>query len=203
MVTPSSRLTFTILAALLGIFLCSGRADDDPDSDLDGDGLTAAVEWQLGTDPNNLDSDGDGMRDGWEVTYGFNPLVDDGQASLDPDGDNSTNAQESTAASNPFIWDTDDDGLGDGEDSSPLNAAAGGVFTMRVPLEYAGHGFTISVSGSDPKTGYWVSDSHTLSGLIDWNTRQAIYSTPLRPLRYFDYGVEDTTIQVSASFQAG
>jgi hypothetical protein len=36
--------------------------------DRDGDGLTNEVEKRLGTDPDNSDTDGDGLLDGWEVT---------------------------------------------------------------------------------------------------------------------------------------
>jgi hypothetical protein len=39
----------------------------DPKSDNDGDGLTAACEYRLGTDPNAADSDGGGELDGSEV----------------------------------------------------------------------------------------------------------------------------------------
>ncbi|MFN8497212.1 MAG: LamG-like jellyroll fold domain-containing protein [Anaerolineae bacterium] len=39
----------------------------DPNSDADADGLTCAQEARLGTDPNNPDTDGDGVPDGVEV----------------------------------------------------------------------------------------------------------------------------------------
>jgi hypothetical protein len=42
----------------------------DPDSD----GLTTLQEQQIGTDPNNPDTDGDGFNDGDEVQAGYNPL---------------------------------------------------------------------------------------------------------------------------------
>ncbi len=45
-----------------------------PVSDTDGDGLTDAIETELGTDANNPDSDGDGYSDGTEVENGYNPL---------------------------------------------------------------------------------------------------------------------------------
>jgi hypothetical protein len=41
--------------------------------DLDGDGLTNAEEWALGTDPLLADSDGDGAGDGEEVLAGLDP----------------------------------------------------------------------------------------------------------------------------------
>jgi hypothetical protein len=64
--------------------------------------------WLLNTFTNDLflrvagglDSDGDGMPDGWEALYGFNPhsAADAGQ---DPDGDGLTNLQEFQQGSHP------------------------------------------------------------------------------------------------------
>jgi S1-C subfamily serine protease len=45
-----------------------------PQLDSDNDGLSDAQEAQLGTDPHNPDTDGDGYLDGSEVTNGYNPL---------------------------------------------------------------------------------------------------------------------------------
>ncbi|WP_421346743.1 inverse autotransporter beta domain-containing protein, partial [Aeromonas veronii] len=42
----------------------------DPDGDIDGDGLTNGQESQLGTDPENKDTDGDGIDDKTEVDNG-------------------------------------------------------------------------------------------------------------------------------------
>lgn len=47
-----------------------------PFEDPDHDGLTNLQEFQLGTDPNNPDTDGDGLTDGQEVLiYHTNPLL--------------------------------------------------------------------------------------------------------------------------------
>lgn len=69
--------------------------------DADSDGLTNLQESQNGTDPNNADTDGDGMPDGWEVNHGLNPLISD--SALDADGDGLTNLQEYSLASNS-LW---------------------------------------------------------------------------------------------------
>jgi hypothetical protein len=46
--------------------------------DSDGDGLTDAYEKLVShTDPNNPDTDSDGISDGWEVALGLNPLLND------------------------------------------------------------------------------------------------------------------------------
>ena len=61
-------------------------------ADPDGDGLTNDLERQYGTDPNNPDTDNDGLKDGEEVnTYGTSPVD----------------------------YDTDGDGTIDGNDANP------------------------------------------------------------------------------------
>jgi hypothetical protein len=62
--------------------------------DSDYDGLTDAYERLVSkTNPLSQDTDGDGLPDGWEVAYGYNPNnASDGAA--DADGDGISNAQE-------------------------------------------------------------------------------------------------------------
>jgi hypothetical protein len=82
-----------------------------PDSDHDG--LSDSDETNVyGTNPNNPDTDGDGMPDGWEVNNGLNPLVND--ANGDADGDGLNNLGEYQHGTNPHNPDTDGDGLPDG-----------------------------------------------------------------------------------------
>lgn len=58
-----------------------------PFEDPDHDGLTNLQEFQLGTDPNNPDSDGDGLTDGQEVLmYHTNPLLFSTDGTGIPDG---------------------------------------------------------------------------------------------------------------------
>jgi len=49
----------------------------DASADTDGDLLTAAEEFQLGTDPTNPDTSGDGLSDGEKYAYGLDPLDPD------------------------------------------------------------------------------------------------------------------------------
>lgn len=91
------------------------------ETDYDKDGLTNGTEESLGTDPNNPDTDGDGLMDGEEVeTYNTDPLKQD------TDGDNLTDyAEVITHKTSPIKSDTDADGLLDGEElarkTDPLN----------------------------------------------------------------------------------
>ena len=69
------------------------------------------------------------MPDGWEVTYGLNPLLND--AGGNPDSDGLTNLEEHQYNTNPNNDDSDDDGLKDGDEvfiyhTDPANADTDG-----------------------------------------------------------------------------
>ncbi len=86
-------------------------------SDVDGDYLTYINELKYGTDPENPDTDGDGIGDLIEIINGLNPLVPDEEynSEIDIDSDGLSDCQEIyTYHTNPLISDTDDDGLEDG-----------------------------------------------------------------------------------------
>ena len=82
-------------------------------ADSDNDGLSDDFERNLGTDPNDADTDDDGLLDGQEV--GKNGI---GTNPLDPDSDDDglTDGEEAGAdglGTNPLSKDTDGDGLSD------------------------------------------------------------------------------------------
>ncbi|MFQ8600176.1 MAG: hypothetical protein ACLSAP_06050 [Oscillospiraceae bacterium] len=88
--------------------------------DDDGDGLLNAMEAVYGTDPNNPDTDGDGLTDYQEVAELYtDPLkadtddngILDGDEDFDRDG--LKNIEECKAGSNPFVADSDFDRLDD------------------------------------------------------------------------------------------
>src|SRR5262245_40397921 len=69
----------------------------DSQEDPDRDGLTNVQEFQLGTDPQNRDVDGDGLSDGDEVNlHHTNPLL------VDSDGDGIPDGIEVQTGSNPL-----------------------------------------------------------------------------------------------------
>lgn len=113
----------------------------DCETDVDGDGLLGGEEALLGTDPNNPDTDGDGINDGDEVGDDVtNPLDEDNDGLIDAlesdilDADNDgVNDQQDPANANPCIpdnsvglCDTDGDGISDGDEeasgSDPFDA---------------------------------------------------------------------------------
>jgi hypothetical protein len=83
----------------------------DETYDLDGDGLSLVEERALRTDPELVDTDGDGVDDGVE----FNDLGTD-PTLPDTDADGLDDGGEVDAGSDPLVADTDGDGLSDGEE---------------------------------------------------------------------------------------
>jgi len=141
------------------------------DSDLDG--LSNDDETTAGTDPNNPDTDGDGVLDGEEV-HGIDntstPFIVTGtsdphdpcdpnpnNALCDQDGDGISNPDEGTIGTDPTNPDTDGDGINDGVEvtngSDPLDpcdpvATMAGCF-----IDTDGDGLSDShegVIGTDP-----------------------------------------------------
>jgi hypothetical protein len=140
--------------------------------DSDNDGLSNAEEQQAGTDPNNPDTDGDGLNDGPEVnTHGTDPTVadtdgggvpdgaevtggtdpldpaDDQPATGDSDGDGLADTQEQQLGTDPHNPDTDGDNLGDGAEvnthqTDPRNPDTDG--------DHLGDGAEVKTHHTDP-----------------------------------------------------
>ncbi|PKL82292.1 MAG: hypothetical protein CVV24_10880 [Ignavibacteriae bacterium HGW-Ignavibacteriae-3] len=87
-------------------------SNESLNTDKDHDGLTKREELALGTDPDNADTDGDGLKDGEEVNkYFTNPLK------VDTDGDGLADGDEVMKyKTEPTKVDTDGDGLSDGDE---------------------------------------------------------------------------------------
>jgi hypothetical protein len=108
------------------------------DFDADGDGLSNIEEGTYGTDPENPDTDADGVNDGFEVRGGLPLFVGDPNVRitnpLDPDTDDdrlcdgnrtvagvcsagedaNNNGRKEDTEPDPLVVDTDGDGMGDG-----------------------------------------------------------------------------------------
>jgi len=82
------------------------------ETDLDADNYADAAELEVGLDPNNPDTDGDGVADGDEVNiYGTDPFT------ADSDGDGISDGGELfDSRTDPLVWDTNGDGVADGEE---------------------------------------------------------------------------------------
>lgn len=73
------------MISIVGMVVALNPLDnDDWDQDPDSDGLNNREEFSAGSDPNNWDSDGDGLPDGWEVDNNIDP-TDPTDAELDND----------------------------------------------------------------------------------------------------------------------
>lgn len=120
------------------------------EADNDMDGLGKCDEEKFGTDPENPDTDSDGLKDGEEINkYITNPLVadtdsdglKDGEEVLsyktdpninDTDGDGLKDGEEITSyKTDPLVADSDKDGLKDGDEvfkykTDPLNLDSDG-----------------------------------------------------------------------------
>ncbi|NNG26026.1 MAG: OmpA family protein [Ignavibacteriaceae bacterium] len=105
--------------AAIGLTFVSGYGGSDNDKD----GLIKRVELEIGTDPDNPDTDGDGLKDGEEVnTYKTDPLNGDSDADKLKDGEEVNNYK-----TDPLNADTDGDTLEDGNEltmfrTDPLDA---------------------------------------------------------------------------------
>jgi hypothetical protein len=90
--------------------------------DSDGDGISDSDEINVyGTDPQNADTDFDGVFDGAEIAAGTNPLVADNAAfaqggAADSDGDRLSDGDEAAFGTDPNNPDTDGDGWFDGDE---------------------------------------------------------------------------------------
>lgn len=97
--------------------------DNNDTSDSDGDGLIDSLEETFGTDPHSTDSDGDGLSDYLELNWlNYNPLDKDSDGNGIFDGDEDfdkdglTNLEEVHYGTDPFLMDTDNDQLSDYEE---------------------------------------------------------------------------------------
>jgi hypothetical protein len=93
-----------------------GTDPDDPDTD--GDGLDDWLETEVtGSDPNDPDSDNDGTEDGDEIAGGSDPNDTSSPPTGDTDGDGLSDGEENALGSDPNDEDSDDDGYSDTDEA--------------------------------------------------------------------------------------
>lgn len=122
--------------------------DANNDSDQDNDGLTDQVEALLNTNPQNYDTDGDGISDFEEVGSNVNSPLDsdldgiidalDTSNDSDSDSDGLSDAQEQKLGSNPTSVDSDNDGINDKLEvgnniDKPLDTDNDGILNINDP----------------------------------------------------------------------
>lgn len=100
--------------------------------DSDCDGVSDVVEEKLKTDPNDRDSDDDGLLDGQEDLNGDGQIqIQEGETEpkiADTDGDGLNDGEERSIGLKPHIGDSDGDGVVDGvELGGVLNSATGKI----------------------------------------------------------------------------
>ena len=154
------------VAAKLGVNFYLGSSDDDDD---DNDGLTNAEERRYGTDPENPDTDGDGLSDGEEVKrYHTNPLK------VDTDGDGLTDGDEVFKYhTDPTKFDTDGDGLSDGDEVLKYH-------TDPLKIDTDGDGLTDGEEVLTYHTNPLKVDSDG-DGLSDWDEVKTYHTDPNNP----------------------
>lgn len=139
---------------------------DDLEDGGNGDGLTNWEEYQIGTDPNNSDTDGDGLDDGPETLGAESrPATDPTLADTDGDGlddkaESNTNtwAGSDNTGTDPTNPDSDGDGLGDGVETN-TDAYLSATDTGTDPLDDDSDGdnatdwYEVAASFTDPNDG--------------------------------------------------
>ncbi len=148
----------------LTFYLGSGETDDD-----DNDGLANAMEEQLGSDPNNPDTDGDGLKDGEEVRrYKTSPTI------IDSDADGMRDSDEVFKhRTDPSQGDTDGDGLTDGDEVLKY-----GTDPLRIDTDSdtLTDGDEVLKYNTDPLKADTDGD-----GLTDWDEVRSYRTDPANP----------------------
>ena len=126
--------------------------------------------------PGDIDSDGDGLWNDWEITHGFNP-ADSSDAFDDPDRDGLTTGEEYYLGLNPVNRDTDGDGMGDGVELlrgySPTNAESFRCIPFAEPFEPA-----LITNGTLAGQHGWIVVSSNSAAVVQtgvvWEATQAL-----------------------------
>ena len=140
-------------------------SDAGPLADLDQDGLSNLREFQLKTDPNNKDTDGDSIPDGWEADHQLDPGLFGQFDDFDRDG--FTNIEEYRQNTNPLGFDPGGPAIGSTTTSGP----------GPIPGSLDGPSLANSTLGDSPPQGRIVAFSRTRSADAEAKGHGAGYQT--------------------------
>jgi hypothetical protein len=171
-------------------------------TDSDGDGVPDNIEAELGLDPNNPDTDGDGILDGledpdgdrlgtaWELMFGYDPRVADTDGNgvrddqEDADNDGLLNFDEQRLGGNPLNPDSDGDGWDDNgeavEGTSPVDAQSVPVRRVSsVPTAFLNAVPAMAPAGLEMQTSSMpVSFLNALSAEVPADLVRSVASSP-------------------------
>ena len=186
--------------------------------DCDNDGLINIEETELGTDPLNKDSDGDGVIDGTEITDKTDPLilcdyilesqtvpVSSSWSNSDCDQDGLSNSDEIVLGTDPKNSDSDGDGVIDGtevlDQTNPLDPC---LFVLSHQTVTASENWNTLDCDNDGLTNKEETALGTDPLNKDSDGDGVIDGTEIKdktdPLILCDYILESQTVPVSSSW---
>ena len=192
------------------------------ETDEDSDGLTRTEELALGTDPEDDDSDDDGLKDGAEVdSFGTSPLDKDSDGDLLEDGDEINDYQSDARSidgdsdglgdyeevmeyeTNPRDSDSDNDGLTDWEEATNLYGYATDPNLADTDDGGVGDGTEVLTNGTDPLDG--TDDVASETSTTEETTSFTCEDLDLSPDEYeldYDDDKANLTLTVTISFDS-
>ena len=119
------------------------------------------------TAPDDLDSDGDGMPNGWEIAHGLDP-ENPADAAADADGDGLANLQEYQLGLDPRDPDTDHDGMGDGSEIARGYSATNADAFSTLPFAESFEPPAVATGSIAGQHG-WLMASNTAAAIVQAN----------------------------------
>lgn len=152
-----------------GVYVDENDTGTDPENDdTDGDGVKDGDEVNIyHTNPIKKDTEGDGMPDGWEIQYGLDPLIDD--ASADTDEDGMTDLQEYCLGTDP----TEPAG-----EPNRMTADAGSQQTVDEGVAVVLNGLNSHVLNGTVDSYEWVQTAGSAVELSDPNEGRITFVAP-------------------------